>query len=80
MRESLGLLLFMQQVVSFYNFNLTGMSYQLRNFLMCLTIKIVQNGKKMFFFVSVSAFNVCWNKDCCFYLYYKFLFLEQEYK
>lgn len=41
----------MQQVVSFYNFNLTGMSYQLRNFLMCLTIKIVQNGKKMFFFL-----------------------------
>lgn len=44
----------MQQVVSFYNFNLTGMSYQLRNFLMCLTIKIVQNVKKMgFFLVSV---------------------------
>ena len=37
-------------------------------------------GKYDIFFVSVSAFNVCWNKDCCFYLYYKFLFLEQESK
>lgn len=41
----------MQQLVSFYHFNLTGMSYQFRNFIMCSTIKIDQN----VFFLLVSV-------------------------